>query len=283
MLFKKIISILLILIFSATSKADVKANISEIISDKVLELIPGDGHTEFSIDLRENYKPDFSILGVRQIKEKNNGNLFTQFSFSKTEQNNNERYVGNLGIGKRWLSDDKEIMNGLNSFIDYDHEGNMRASVGGELRGSVLEFTSNYYVSLGDANGEKVLDGYNLQLSSQVPHLHWAEIFYDTYKWNGEDRADIKGSKIGTELSLTPNISLEAAFDDKDRNGLEDEWYAKIIFVHPPKDGPTAMDGISSSIWKENKDMTEELLTKVKRQNKIMIEFKGTATISRSD
>lgn len=283
MLFKKIISILLILIFSATSKADVKANISEIISDKVLELIPGDGHTEFSIDLRENYKPDFSILGVRQIKEKNNGNLFTQFSFSKTEQNNKERYVGNLGIGKRWLSDDKEIMNGLNSFIDYDYEGNMRASVGGELRGSVLEFTSNYYVSLGDANGEKVLDGYNLQLSSQVPHLHWAEIFYDTYKWNGEDRADIKGSKIGTELSLTPNISLEAAFDDKDRNGLEDEWYAKIIFVHPPKDGPTAMDGISSSIWKENKDMTEELLTKVKRQNKIMIEFKGTATISRSD
>ena len=280
---RKIFIFLFLLVNSTFAKADVKVNISEIISDKVLELIPGDGHTEFSIDLRENYKPDFSILGVRQIKERNNGNLFTQFSFSKTEQNNKERYVGNLGIGKRWLSEDKEIMNGLNSFIDYDHEGNMRASVGGELRGSVLEFTSNYYVSLGDANGEKVLDGYNLQLSSQVPHLHWAEIFYDTYQWNGEDRADIKGSKIGTELSLTPNISLEAAFDDKDRNGLEDEWYAKIIFEYPPKDSPTAMDGISSSIWKENKDMSEELLTKVKRQNKIMIEFKGTATISRSD
>ena len=280
---RKIFIFLFLLVNSTFAKADVKVNISEIISDKVLELIPGDGHTEFSIDLRENYKPDFSILGVRQIKERNNGNLFTQFSFSKTEQNNKERYVGNLGIGKRWLSEDKEIMNGLNSFIDYDHEGNMRASVGGELRGSVLEFTSNYYISLGDANGEKVLDGYNLQLSSQVPHLHWAEIFYDMYQWNGEDRADIKGSKIGTELALTPNISLEAAFDDKDRNGLEDEWYAKIIFVHPPKDGPTAMDGISSSIWKENKDMSEELLTKVKRQNKIMIEFKATATISRSD
>jgi len=43
------------------------------------------------------------------------------------------------------------------------------------------------------------------------------------------------------------------------------------------------MDGISQVAFKENKDMSGELLSKVKRSNKIMVEFKGTATISRTD
>ena len=55
------------------------------------------------------------------------------------------------------------------------------------------------------------------------------------------------------------------------------------MFVHPPRKGPTAKDGIASVAWKENKDMSDQLLTKVKRNNKIMVEFKGLATISRTD
>ena len=55
------------------------------------------------------------------------------------------------------------------------------------------------------------------------------------------------------------------------------------MFIHPPKEGPTASDGISSDIWRKNKDMSGELLTKVKRNNKIMVEFDGNATISRTD
>ena len=47
--------------------------------------------------------------------------------------------------------------------------------------------------------------------------------------------------------------------------------------------GPSAKDGIAKTAWKEEKDMSGELLTKVKRNNKIMIEFKGAATISRTD
>jgi len=43
------------------------------------------------------------------------------------------------------------------------------------------------------------------------------------------------------------------------------------------------LDGISKTAWKENKDMSGELLSKVKRNNKIMIEFKGSATVSRGD
>ena len=55
------------------------------------------------------------------------------------------------------------------------------------------------------------------------------------------------------------------------------------MFFHPPRQGPTAQDGISSVAWKEEKNMSGELLNKVKRNNKIMIEFKGNSKITRTD
>ena len=80
------------------------------------------------------------------------------------------------------------------------------------------------------------------------------------------------------------NINLELSYDDKDKKGLEDEWYANIEFVYPPRSGPSLQDGfINPTAWKDQKDMSGELLTKVERNNKIMIEFKGSSTISRAD
>ena len=276
-----------LLIFSAlilnSYSADISSNISKKISDYVSEIVPGDGYTETSIDLRENHKPDFSILAVRELEKNDNGNFFTQFSLFNTEKNNRERIVGNLGFGKRTLSDDKLMMTGFNGFLDLDDAGNTRASLGLEARNAVLEFNSNYYLGIADAEDEKVLDGYDLRLASQIPYLHWADAFVNSYAWQGEDRDDIKGTKLGSEMYLSPTFSLEVAFDDKDKAGLEDEWYAKLQFVYPPRDGATAQDGISDTMWREEKDMSGQLLTKVKRQNKIMIEFKGTSTITRAD
>jgi len=263
--------------------ADSSANISKIISDQISKIIPGDGYTETSVDLRENHSPDFSILAVRELEKYDNGNFFTQFSLFNTEKNNDERIVGNVGFGKRTLSDDKLMMTGINAFLDFDDAENVRASLGVEARNAVLEFSSNYYLGIADATDEKVLDGYDLRLASQIPYLHWANAFVNSYKWSGEDRNDIEGIKLGSEIFLSPTISLETAFDDKDKAGLEDEWYAKLQFVYPPRDGATAQDGISDTMWREEKDMSGQLLTKVKRQNKIMIEFKGSSQITRTD
>ena len=258
---------------------------SKKISEYVSNLIPGEGTSEVSIELRENYKPDFSILGVRQLDKTDNENSFIQFSLFNSEKLNKERYIGNFGYGKRYLSNENMMIAGFNTFLDYDHYGNARASIGGELKNAVLEFSSNYYQKIDNGSSdEEVLDGYDIHLESQVPFLHWADIFYNSYNWDGVDRADIKGTKIGSELILTSHVNLELAYDDKDKKGLEDEWYAKIQFVHPPReDGPTALDGISDTAWNENKDMSDEMLSKVKRNNKIVVEFKGLSTISRTD
>ena len=276
-----IIAIFTVFIFTSSNADELTNNISNIIAD----LIPGEGTTEVSVDLRENHKPDYSILGVREIDKTDNGNLFTQFSLFNTEKNNSERTVGNIGFGQRMLSDDNTMMTGYNVFWDYDSYGNSRTSFGLEARNAVLDFAGNYYLNLGDGiDEEKALEGYDLNLASQVPYMHWADVFVNAYEWFGRDRDDIKGTKLGSELLLSPNLNLELAYDDKDKKGLEDEWYARVMFVYPPRLGPSLQDGfLSESPWKEEKDMSGELLSKVKRNNKIVVEFKGTSTISRTD
>ena len=278
---RTLISIILYLFLTSMVYADVSKNVSEYVSN----LIPGNGHTEVSIDLRENNKPDYSILGVREILELDSGNIFTQFSLFNTEQNNSERIIGNLGIGSRKLLNSDTLMIGMNAFIDQDfNESHKRGSFGFEVRNSVLDFNGNMYRSLQDTTKEIILDGWDYRLAGQVPYVHWSKLFINGYEWDGVLREDIKGMKIGSEMVLTPISILELAYDDKDKKGLEDEWYAKIQFIYPPKNnGPTALDGISNLAWKESKDMSGELLSKVQRNNKIMIEFKGSSTISRTD
>jgi len=254
-------------------------------NENIEELIPGQGLTEVSVQLRENYKPDFSVLAVRELNRNNNGNTFLQISLFNTEVQNKERFTGNLGFGKRFLSDNKFLMTGFNTFLDYDNYGNTRGSIGGELKNATFGLTSNYYKKIKDGKDlEKVLDGYDVQLTSQIPHLHWANVFINHYKWYGIDRDDVEGRKYGSELSLLPSFNLEVAYDDKTKKGLEDEYYVKLNYVYPPREKiPTALDGVSKKMWVVKKDMTDQLLTKVKRQNKIMVEMSGAATISRLD
>ena len=253
------------------------------ISDYFSNLIPGEGDTELSIDLRENHSADYSLLLVRELDGETNENTFTQLSLFNTEKDSKDRNVLNFGVGKRFLSNDKFSLTGLNAFLDYDDEGNLRSSIGLEVRNAVLDFSFNNYFALDDADGEKVLDGYDLRLASQIPYVHWADIFINSYSWDGVTRDDVEGLMYGTEMLLSPNINLEIAFDDKDKAGLDDEYYAKIMFVHPPRNSASISDGISSDMWRAQKDMSDEMLTKVKRNNKIMVEFSGSANIVRAD
>ena len=261
----------------------ITASNADAMTDYISNLIPGDGDTELSIDLRENHSADFSILLVRELDSNQSNNTFTQLSLFNTEKNSDDRFVANLGLGKRFLSEDKFSMTGINAFVDYDDEGNLRSSIGFEMRNAVLNFAFNNYFGLDDADGERVLDGYDMRLASQIPYIHWADLFVNSYSWEGEKRNDVDGLMIGSELSLSPNLNFEIAYDDKDRAGLDDEYYVKLMFVHPPRNGPTLSDGISDDMWRKQTDMSDQMLTKVKRNNKIFVEFNGNATISRTD
>jgi len=85
---KKIISLFVFFILSTPSIADTADKVLDAVSGKTSEffynLIPGEGHTEVGIDIRENSSPNFNILAVRELLELDNGNFFTQFSIFNT-------------------------------------------------------------------------------------------------------------------------------------------------------------------------------------------------------
>ena len=276
-------------VFAEELKNKLLSTASEEVSNYVSNIIPGEGYTEFGINFRENHSPDFNILAVRELMPLEEGNIFTQFSLFNTESNTgkggDERIIGNIGFGTRKLTNDNTLMLGLNNFYDYDIENeHFRTSIGLEARSAVLEASVNRYIRLADPyNEENVLDGWDYRLSSQFPYLHSVRLVFNGYEWEGVKREDVKGSQYGSEILLTPNLNLEVFYDDKDKKGLEDEWFANVQFIYPPKEGPTLLDGFSKEAWKENRDMSGELLDKVDRQNTIMVEFKASSTISRTN
>ena len=59
---------------------------SNSVSEYISNLIPGEGDTEVSIDLRENHSPDYSLLLVRELDGETTQNTFTQLSLFNTEK-----------------------------------------------------------------------------------------------------------------------------------------------------------------------------------------------------
>ena len=68
--------LIFIFIISSSIAEEIGAKISEAANEFMSNIIPGDGITETSIDLRENNDANFSILATRELEKKDNGNFF---------------------------------------------------------------------------------------------------------------------------------------------------------------------------------------------------------------
>ena len=254
---KKLFILLLCLQISSTSYADVKgqalSNISERISEKVLSVIPGEGVTEFDIQFsdQDDNDPRFNLLLLRDINKKENSNLFTQFSLHTQDVGQeNLRYIGNIGLGYRFLNPDKSFMFGTNVFYDRDlEEDHERGSFGLEAKAGILDFNLNLYKKIS-----------NQKIATE----------------------DAEGRKYGLEFSITPSLIFEAEYDESRNNGGDDVSNAKIIFVYPPRSKRSSMqDELVSNEAFYKKDMSTALEEKVRRNNNIAIETQGAVIITK--
>ena len=256
-------------------------NLSGKISEKVAGWIPGEGHTEASIELRDEGNPDFEILAVRDILAQTNSNYFTQFSLHNGEVDSNNRLIGNIGLGYRFLTDDKSTMLGVNSFLDADFgEGHRRGSIGLEAKKSILDFTFNEYFKISnqkfpDSVKEQVLSGREYNLSSQVPHMPWATINLQGYYWENElATRDTKGNVYSLEMMLSPSLQLDYNYDESSNDSIDDEQWVKLSFLYPPKETkPTLADGFISEEQFVKENMEEKLKEKVRRNNDLVVEI----------
>ena len=288
----RLITLLFVLLFStnlfAGDEQKVKQGLVERftsgLSDAVENILDGEGDTQVRIDMGEDYKPEFSIVTVRPIAIHHSVDAtFIQLQLSDHKIRGDSRLAGNIGVGYRNLSDSKTSMTGANFFFDYDEKGNARASVGVELRSSAFDALANYYSAIsGDKTvgdyTERTLDGYDISVVGQVPYIPWVNVIGNSYNWEAEKNSkDSKGEKFSLEMALTPNLIAEVGFDDNNISGTDN--FAKITFIYPPRETPTASTEFVSEKAFVQFDMSTELLSIVRRTNKQIIESEGSGVV----
>ena len=288
---RKILVLILTFFISNAVNADVKgkalSKASEKISSTIGNLMPGDGITEVSVEFGED-DTQFEILGVRDISSKENSNLFTQFSIHTQEVNNDDRYIGNLGLGYRFLNADQSMMFGANIFYDQDlSEEHKRVGFGLEAKASILDVSFNQYIKATNqlvVNGskEQTLSGHEYNISSQIPYMPWSTFNYQGYAWDNEKAInDLEGSIYSLEISLTPSIGFNIEKDKSSVAGVKDQDNYELVFVYPPRENkPSLTEGLISNVAFEKKNMKAALKDKVRRNNNLAVEIQGAFLIT---
>ena len=280
---KKILIFLFSLSFFTVSSAK---DVSEFFNN----FVPGEGLTEAQIDFTDadDGEITFNILMLRNIEKTDTSNFFTQFSIQSQDVGQNDlRYVGNLGLGYRFLNDDNSLMIGANVFYDRDFEhDHERGSIGFEAKGGNLEINYNLYEDISlqqvaNKRKEQSLGGYDFNVSSQVPFMPWARLNYTSYEWDADlASTNTKGEKYSSEFNLTPSLVFEYEYDESGNSG-DDITSGKFTFVYPPRDNkPTIASGFSSQAFTYS-NVSDKLNDKVKRKNKLVIETQGSVIITK--
>jgi len=241
--------------------------------------------TEVTIEGFEGSKPTFNILTTQPITESDDLKHTTFWQGSIFS--NDGRETLNLGLGYRRLSDDEKWLSGINLFYDhefpYDHR---RASIGAELKSSLVEFNANKYYGLSNAltgeNGvqETALGGFEVELGAQVPYIPGTKFFAKQFKWDGEDGgADLKGKTYSLDIGreILTNTSLEAGIHDYDGTKAS-EKFAKLTYYFG-KQSKTVGPFIAAAAFDNLKSMKDKRLDKVRRTNTI-VKQKGGFTVS---
>ena len=287
-LLNKLIFITCLSLFTTFAYADTSNDIINKLSDKVSSFVENTlgGDTEFSLEFPENDEVELELLKFKELDSSENQNSFSQFSLHTQEVNDDTRFILNLGYGQRYISSDKSMITGINAFVDYDTEGHARTSLGVEAKAPILELTGNYYLGLSgaetiDGTKEKVLDGYELNLSSQLPYMPWTRINIQNYDFEKDKASENTGGNlVSLEMNLSPSIQFEASRNFIDTNGVDDENSFKIMYYNPPRNKTSLQDGFLSASAFEKGDVEIKMKDKVRRRNAMTIEVQGSVVLT---
>lgn len=247
---------------------------------------------EFEWQTKEDDKPEWSVLTVQPLFQTENkrDTIFTQLRIGQDYTFNNHRTTTNTGFGYRRLVMDNRMLLGGNVFFDHEFESHhSRVGFGGELRWGGFDLYANYYEAItskrtrGD-EFEQALDGYDVELTGQLPYLPWARLRGKFFHFDTITKADnVDGFTASLEFDLHQNIQLEMGFSDDD-NTRDGFFFTQIRFRAASTGRPVlASDRWLDSVAYRWQDMREHTLDKVRRENEIVIEktVGGSIQISR--
>lgn len=232
--------------------------------------------TTLSFQFQEGWKPLYSVETVQPLghyDEKSRDVWFTQERISRASD------IGttlNVGVGYRRISKDDRRLYGAHLF--YDHRflrHHDRLSGGLEYMSGESEFRFNWYDSASDERVldanlhtlERVANGYTFEYGKTFKNARWARVYLEGYHWNQERQADKNGLRVGSELQLTPRVSVDMGYNKPEHNS--GGAYGKITFRLAGS--PVAWYGGKHSV-EGTMSVRSKMLSLVRRHNTIWVE-----------
>ena len=268
-----IILIISTLIFtSSTSIADTAKIKTNFFSSIESFLDSNFKDTDFSIKSTEGLKPQIGILTFKPLNDTDEGLTFFQGSFFTHD---GDRETLNLGLGKRMFNEDDSAMFGLNVFYDHELDYNhQRVSIGGEIKSSILELSTNHYFGTsGEQTGknnikEEVADGYDLEFGAHVPYMPTAKMYAKIFEYDIPGGSDFEGIEYSSNIGI-PNsgMNFEVGYKDYGNNSYDDQWFFNLTFSLS-KMNPN-ISFVSEKAF-ERVSMKDKKYEKVRRENLIV-------------
>lgn len=249
---------------------------------------------EFNLDFQEDDQTTWSILTMQPLYQADSKSktLFLQARLARNYKFGDDRVTANIGFGYRQLFMDNTVLLGANTFYDYESElDHTRVGFGVEARWYNFDFYANYYDATSDRRtysgsegtwSEEALDGYDLELTSQIPYLPWLRVRGKHFRYDAVQAADdIDGWSYSAEMDLHPNMRFEIGSTDD--NFSDSTLFAKLTLHLASPSRPAATKELVADKIFEMRDMSNHTLDKVRRDNTIKVErvMSEIITISR--
>ena len=232
--------------------------------------------TTLSFQFQEGWKPLYSVETVQPLGHYDDASRHVWFTQQRISRASDIGTTLNVGVGYRRISKDDRRLYGAHLF--YDHRflrHHDRLSGGLEYMSGESEFRFNWY---GSASDERVLDanlhtlervanGYTLEYGKTFKNARWARVYVEGYHWNQERQADKNGLRVGSELQLTPRVSVDMGYNKPEHNS--GGTYGKITFRLAGSSvawygGKHSVEGVMS--------VRSKMLSLVRRHNTIWVE-----------
>ena len=232
--------------------------------------------TTLSFQFQEGWKPLYSAETIQPLGHYDNTSRDVWFTQQRISRASDTGTTLNVGIGYRRISKDDRRLYGAHLF--YDHRflnRHDRLSAGLEYMSGESEFRFNWY---GSASDERVLDanlhtlervsnGYTLEYGKTFKNARWARVYVEGYHWNQDRQADKNGLRIGSELQLTPRVSVDMGYNKPEHSS--GGAYGKITFRLAG--APMAWYGGKHRL-EQSATVRDKMLNLVRRTNTVFVE-----------
>ena len=232
--------------------------------------------TTLSFQFQEGWKPLYSAETIQPLGHYDHTSRDVWFTQQRISRASDTGTTLNVGVGYRRISKDDRRLYGAHVF--YDHRflnRHDRLSAGLEYMSGESEFRFNWY---GSASDERVLDanlhtlervsnGYTLEYGKTFKNARWARVYVEGYHWNQDRQADKNGLRIGSEMQLTPRVSVDMGYNKPEHSS--GGAYGKITFRLAG--APMAWYGGKHRL-EQSATVRDKMLNLVRRTNTVFVE-----------